>query len=478
MSTEDVYKELQRLMPIEPSVATLIPAGVALLWRRNDVGELEVFLVRRATTMRFLPGFWAFPGGKQDPEDSGPAEAAARELQEETGVRVPVGKLEPAGRWITPKASPLRYDTHYFLAELPAGQSPDVACSDGELIDGLWLRPSDALVRFDRGTLLMSSPVVRMLDALCHGIEQFPDRVAQAMLDEEASPRLWGLVGGVAVSPLRTPTLPPATRTNCYVIGTDEFIVIDPGPPHEDERDVLCEALDARIADGAVFREIWLTHHHADHVGAAEFLAGRYQVPIAAHEITAELLKGKFRVDRHLVDGERCELAGRLPRVLECVFTPGHAPGHLCFYEHETASLIAGDMVASHGTILIDPSEGDMAQYIDSLSRLRSRKARLLLPAHGFAISDPDTILQHYMEHRLMREDRIVAALSTEPQSPAQLVAQVYADTPVVLHGLATRSLLSHLVKLEAEGRAGKLRLGSDELVETPNWVCQGNADR
>ncbi len=454
ISIEDVYKDLQRLMPASSSVASLTPAGVALLWRENPAGKLEIFLVRRATTMRFLPGFWAFPGGKQDPEDVGPAAAAARELQEETGISLSLECLKPASRWITPEVSPLRYDTHYFLAELPVGQTPDVACSGGELIDGLWLRPAEALTRFDQGTLLMSSPIVRMLGALSLGLEGFLERANRAVLDEQASPRLWGLAGGVAVTPLRTPTLPPAIHTNCYVIGTGEFIVIDPGTPYEDERDVLCDALDARIADGAVFREIWLTHHHADHVGAAEFLARRYQVPIAAHESTAELLQQQFAVHRHLVDGETCELAGRLPRVLECIFTPGHAPGHLCFYEHKTASLIAGDMVASHGTILIDPSEGDMGQYLDSLRRLRRWNARLLLPAHGIAISDPDATLQRYLEHRLMREGKVVAALSKKPQSLAQLVAEVYADTPVVLHGLATRSLLSHLVKLEAEGRA------------------------
>jgi len=454
--TEDVYKQLQKLMPDELPIADTIAASVTMLWRRNDADELELFIVKRATTMRFLPGFWAFPGGKQDPEDAGPAEAGVRELSEETGVVVPADALVPVGRWVTPKASPLRYDTQYYLAELPRGQTADIACSQGELIDSEWLRPASAIDRFERGTLLMSSPVVRMLEALRPGLEGALRRAEQASRDEDASPRLWGLAGGIAVSPLRTPTLPPATRTNCYVIGSGEFIVIDPATPHDDERAVLCEALDDRIAQGGTFREIWLTHHHADHVGAAAFLADRYHVPIAAHRITAELLEGTCPVHRHLVHGETQSLSGRLSRELECIFTPGHAPGHLCFYERETSSLIAGDMVASLGTILIDPSEGDMAAYLNSLEALRQRKARLLLPAHGFAISDPEAKLTEYIEHRLGREAKIVAALSSEEQTPAQLVKEVYADTPVFLHGLAERSLISHLVKLEAEGRAAQ----------------------
>tara|TARA_R110002096_G_scaffold433381_2_gene651998 strand:- start:42171 stop:43580 length:1410 start_codon:yes stop_codon:yes gene_type:complete len=456
-STEDVYKALQKQMPAKAAVAKVVDASVTLLWRRNSAQALELFLVRRAKTLRFLPGFWAFPGGKQDPEDESPAHAGARELQEETGIVVGPEALSPVGRWLTPKESPLRYDTEYFLVELPKGQEPDVALSDGELIDSRWTSPADALRHFEEGTLLMSSPIVRMLGALLPGLDGALERAEQAAIDEDASPRLWPLTGGIAVSPLRTPTLPPATTTNCYVVGTDEFIVIDPATPHADERGVLCDALDSRIAEGGSFSEIWLTHHHGDHVGAAEFLSKRYGVPIAAHAITAGLLEGICNVERHLEDGEQRTLAGRLPRVLECVFTPGHAPGHLCFYEQHTKTMIAGDMVASIGSILIDPSEGDMVAYLASLERLRGFGARLLLPAHGFAVSDPEALLCNYIEHRLGREAKVLAALTETPQSTSQMVGQVYADTPTFLHGLAERSLLSHLVKLETDGLAGKV---------------------
>jgi len=465
-STEDVYRELQKHMPTKPVVAEVVAASVTLLWRHNGDGELELFLVRRAKTLRFLPGFWAFPGGKQDPEDDSAAHAGARELQEETGISVAPDALEHVGRWITPEESPLRYNTQYFLVELPEGQQPDVAVSEGELIDSLWASPAAALQCFEEGTLLMTSPVLRMLDALRPGLEGALARAEQAARDEDASPRLWPLTGGVAVSPLRTPTLPPATHTNCYVIGTDELIVIDPATPYDDERQALCDALDSRISEGATFSEIWLTHHHGDHVGAASFLSKRYGVPIAAHKTTAQLLEGICDVEVFLEDGECRTLKGALPRVLECVFTPGHAPGHLCFYERETKTLIAGDMVASTGTILIDPSEGDMTAYLASLERLRGLGARLLLPAHGFAVSDPEALLKHYIEHRLRREAMVLAALTTRPQSLSQLVKQVYADTPVFLHGLAERSLLSHLVKLEADALAGKVGSGADDA-----WV-------
>ncbi len=456
-TTEDVYRELQKQMPPTKAIAKTVAASVALLWRHGEGGALELLLVQRSHTMRFLPGFWAFPGGKEDPEDDSAAHAAARELAEETGVIVATDALVPLGRWITPEQSPLRYDTQYFLAQLPDGQVADYKVSDGELIDSVWIRPVDALERFEDGTLLMSSPVLRMLGALEPGVEGAAARTLQAAKDEEAAPRSWPLVGGIAVSPLRTPTLPPATSTNCYLIDSREFIVIDPATPHADERSALCRAIDGRLADGDTFAEIWLTHHHGDHVGAAEFLANRYGVRIAAHALTAELLDGVCRVDRVLVDGEKLTLAGPRPRMLECLFTPGHAPGHLCFYEHHTRAIVAGDMVASTGTILIDPSEGDMAAYLASLQRLRDLKASLLLPAHGIAVADPERILKRYLAHRHMREDKVLAALCQEPQPTSQLVTVVYEDTPAFLHPLAERSLLSHLVKLHADGKVSKV---------------------
>jgi glyoxylase-like metal-dependent hydrolase (beta-lactamase superfamily II)/8-oxo-dGTP pyrophosphatase MutT (NUDIX family) len=455
---DDVYKELQRLIPTAKSPPAPVPAAVSVLWRKTP--KLEVYLVQRAPTMRFLPGFWTFPGGKEDAVDVGPETTAARELREETGVVIEVALMQAAGRWITPEVSPLRFDTRFFLTELPSDQAPDYLLSDGELVAGRWLGPGDALREFEDGGLLLPAPVLRVLEALVPGIEGAPERAHSASLRAEKAQRLWPVAGGLAISPLKTPTLPPATRTNCFVVGAGELVVIDPATPDSGERDAICRALDERISQGQRIEEIWLTHHHGDHVGAAEYLADRYQVPICAHALTAELLTGVCRVDRQLVDGERRVLAGSPERELECIFTPGHAPGHLCFLERRTGAMVVGDMLASVGTILIDPSEGDMAAYLDSLRLIRERNARFLLPAHGFALSDPEAAIDHYLEHRMMRENKVLDALSAEPESLEILVERVYDDTPVQLHGLAQRSLLAHLIKLERESRARKVASG------------------
>jgi glyoxylase-like metal-dependent hydrolase (beta-lactamase superfamily II)/8-oxo-dGTP pyrophosphatase MutT (NUDIX family) len=449
---EDVYKELQRLQGAIPPASAPVPAAVSVLWR--DAADIEVYLVKRAPTMRFLPGFWTFPGGKADPGDVGAATTAARELQEETGVQVNPDELRAAGRWITPVVSPLRFDTEFFLAELPAEQEPDYLLSEGELVDGKWIGAAHALQQFEEGRLLLPAPALRVLEALAQGMAGAAERAHQASVAAKGAPPLWPVAGAIAISPLLTPTLPPATRTNCLVVGSGELVLVDPATPHPSEREGIARALDQRVAEGQKILEIWLTHHHGDHIGAAEFLSDRYQAPICAHAITAELLAGICRVDRVLADGETRVLAGPIQRELECIFTPGHAPGHLCFYEKHTRAMLVGDMLASVGTILIDPSEGNMGEYLDSLRRIRAKDASFLLPAHGFAISDPAAAIDHYLDHRMMRESRVVKALGSEPASLATLVKEVYDDTPLALHGLAQRSLWSHLLKLEHEGRA------------------------
>lgn len=247
---------------------------------------------------------------------------------------------------------------------------------------------------------------------------------------------------GIRVVALRTPTLPPAEHTNVYLVGPEigPVVVIDPGSPFADQQVVLDELL-AELPIAAVA----LTHHHGDHTGGAAALAARWGVPIAAHAATARRLDGIVEVTQLVADGER--LHG-----MTAVHTPGHAEGHLCF--EVGGATIAGDMVAGIGTILIDPSEGDMAHYLDSLERLLARPPAALLPAHGPVIEDGPAKLHEYLAHRRMREARVLGALTSTPSTLADLLPAAYGDTPRMLWPLAERSLRAHLDKLVAEGRA------------------------
>jgi ribonuclease/clavin/mitogillin len=260
---------------------------------------------------------------------------------------------------------------------------------------------------------------------------------------EEVAPGLLRL-------PLRTPTLPPATTTNTLVVFGDDAVVIEPATPFADEQARLATTLDDLGAKGHPLVAILLTHHHPDHIGHADALRAARGVPIMAHEATAARVP--FAIDRLLADGDRVELGDGVE--LRAVFTPGHAPGHLVYVEERSGVAYVGDMVAGEGTILVDPYDGgDMAQYLDSLRRVKSLRAAALVPAHGPVLRDPDAILDHYVNHRLAREAKIVAALEGGPLPMAELVARAYDDTPPFLWPLAERSAEAHLRKLVVDAR-------------------------
>ncbi len=273
------------------------------------------------------------------------------------------------------------------------------------------------------------------------------------------------LAPGVQRVELRSPTLPPATHTSAWILGGPEVIVVDPASPWDDEKQALDEALDGLAAAGRRVRAIFLTHHHGDHFAGAMHLRERLQVPICAHATTAALLTGFVTVDRNIAEDEVEALpaGGGSPALrLRALHTPGHAPGHLCWFDAGTRTLIAGDMIAGLGFIVIDPDDhGDMTQYLDSLRRLRALQPALLLPAHGPAPRGDaaPAKLDEYVSHRLGREAKVEAALQGAfaahgPATRGELLPIVYADVAPAMYFVADRSLAAHLSRLVALGRA------------------------
>lgn len=465
-------------------------ASVVLL--RRDATP-KVYLVKRAEHLAFMGGVHAFPGGQRDASDArvpvtGAHDAehaamvacAARELFEETGVLIAVGarkfsvewlqrmRAEPfasmlaehnlsidaaaflrAGRWVTPAFAPRRFDTWFFVAELPEGQRPEVR--SGELVSGEWIEPARALHEWEQGRILLAPPTLHILRTLASGVYELEERLSSIPEARRGVVERIEFKHGIILFPVKTPTIPPATHTNCYVVGSKELLVIDPASPEEAEQQRLSGFLDALIASGAVIREVLLTHFHPDHVGGVNALRRRYGLKVAAHPLSQERLGTELIIDRVIAEGERWELAGGW--TLEAFYTPGHTRDHVAFYEHKTRSLICGDLMAGVGTVVIDPPEGNMLEYLDSLNKVSKLQAQALFPSHGPPTGGASRRIQFYIQHRLEREQAILNALTQGIFEIHEIVKKVYTDVPEKMHHLAARSVLAHIEKLLLEGK-------------------------
>ncbi len=139
---------------------------------------------------------------------------------------------------------------------------------------------------------------------------------------------------------------------------------------------------------------------------------------------------------------------------LEVIHTPGHAPGHLCFYEATYRLLFVGDMASTMSSVVITPPEGDITEYLESLRRLRALPARLLLPAHGSVSARPQFVLDECVNHRRKREEQLIAALKARPRGVADLAEEMYRGAPAEVMPYAEMQVLAGLLKLRQEGRA------------------------
>ena len=251
------------------------------------------------------------------------------------------------------------------------------------------------------------------------------------------------------------PSMMTGPGTNTYLFGSGEVAVLDPGPVIDSHLDMI-----QRVAEAPI-RWVLVTHTHPDHSPAAVVLAeqtGAELIGIAAPQ--GQFQDAKFAPTGSLADGD--ELAtGEF--TITAVHTPGHASNHVCYHHAGSDWLFTGDHVIDGSTVVIDPPDGNMRQYIESLRRVKSMECEALAPGHGEIIRDPGSVIDWIIDHRLEREAKVLAALRTNPNlTTRELVPFVYQDVDKRLYGLAERSLLAHLIKL-----------AEDELAEevSGTWV-------
>jgi len=507
--------------PDTPPAPGIFRASAVVVLVRGRGDALEVYWVRRSDAVPAMPGFHAFIGGGVSAEDTALAaamsppqgdDAAAgadgfdaaqlrvleacviREAFEETGVLLGTGaRTDPAalaamrdrvlegttsfgalarehgwgfeggalryiGRWTTPPFSTARFDSAFFLAEVPAQQEPTII--PGELASGEWIAPEVALARWKAGEAAFAAPILHVLLDLAGAASEGGDGFDAAVLERlRSAPRRAGqpvrrieLKWGIVLHPTKTRPLPPATHTNTYLVGDRGMALIDPGSAEPAELEPLYDLIDSLAADGRRVACILATHQHPDHIAGIEAVRARYSVPVLSHVESARAV----RPDRTLEDGEIVALeSDARDWSLRAIHTPGHTRGHLSFLHPGTGSLFTGDHIpGGNGSVIIDPPDGDMSEYLESLERLLAEPIETLFPGHGSPQGGAHRRIRAMIAHRLEREAKVLAALEGTSRSLPELVARAYADTPRELWGYAERSLLAHLLKLEREHRA------------------------
>lgn len=406
---------------------------------------------------------------------------------------LPVDRLAYLAHWITPPGPPRRFDTRFFVAVMPEGQTP--AHDRIETIDHVWLTPEQAMDEHRQGTRLFASPTLRTLRILA-GFKTTSDllRHAQAQPPRPAPSKPWPatrqgkpvqvepgtpafeevnkidpegrghalaeivpgeavqLAEGVIRLTCPNPSAMTGPGTNSYLLGHPggDWTVIDPGPVDESHMARIMEVTGGRI------EQVLTTHTHPDHSPGATWLREQTGAPLRGMPPPPNdpIQDHDFRPDTIPADGDRIETAAGTLKVL---YTPGHASNHLCFLLENEAMVFAGDHIMQGSTVVINPPDGDMKDYLASLDRLLIEDIRWIAPAHGFLIGKVESVIDWLMTHRMTREKKIFDALAEHgPGTLRELVIHAYDDVPSNIHGLATRSLLAHLIKLRKEGKAAE----------------------
>ena len=414
---------------------------------------------------------------------------------EARGLTLAADRVYVLAHWITDRDLPRRFDVPFLVARMPPDQAP--VADESEQFEPVWVRPAEALARHQAGSFFMIFPTIRTLErleklgsvdavlqtcagesplwtscpraGLLHGAEaRFMDHESAYGELALVSPdgqivhhRDWRtgepvrLLKNVTRLTAPNPGVMTGPGTNSYLVGDPDtgYIAIDPGPNEPEHLQQLWHAA------GGDIRMIVCTHSHADHSPGARPLQAlcKSHPPILglSSAVTARPAS-EFKPDRELKNGEHLSVTGGgVQHTLEVILTPGHAANHLCLVLLEDGLLLSGDHILNGSTTVVDPPDGNMTDYLDSLDALSIACDRhgieFILPAHGYVLGSAKDAIARLKAHRLQREAKVLAAMRQRPGgSLDEWVELAYDDVPPRMWPVAQRSLLAHVQRLEA----------------------------
>jgi glyoxylase-like metal-dependent hydrolase (beta-lactamase superfamily II) len=412
------------------------------------------------------------------------------------GMKLAAEQVYVLAHWITDRDLPKRFDVPFLVARMPEGQTP--VADESEQFEPVWVRPADALKRHEARDFFIIFPTIRTLQRLT------PFADVQAVLDACAvndeplwtsCPRAGWLAGkeerymehdspygelaltspdGQIVHHLDwqsqhpvallknvqrltapNPGVMTGPGTNTYWVGDPHggYIVIDPGPADPDHLERIWRATGGQI------RMIVCTHSHPDHSPGAKPLqslckgqAGGVPPILGLSSASTANAQSQFKPDRELAHGEILKVGEHSLKVLH---TPGHAANHLCLALLEDGLLFSGDHVLNGSTTVVNPPDGNMNDYLDSLDLLadecKSHQLEFIMPAHGYVLGFAAQAIAQLKAHRLKREAKVISAMRALPHGTLEeWVAHAYDDVPERLWPVAARSLQAHVDRIQS----------------------------
>ena len=474
-------------------VAKPRPSAAAVI-SRNSGQKMEILLCHRVSEVPSFPDFWAFPGGgisrvdreaaKDNPswfserEDRESLIALLREMLEEVGI-APDGSggfqnvqveiidqvNEIKSEWAklvsegtlsidnfnpslitqrtTPPVAPIRHrNRFYHVATGDASIEPRLPSGLTEFDEFQWWKPNELLEAWLSHEVKLPPPQVTLIrDIVEIGFSELANnpRIGYHRIE---------YANGVELVPIPTNTLPPATHTDCYVLGHPggSRILVDPAARSIEALEILRKKVAEIEQSGSKIIATVFTHKHPDHIGDLSEISKFYQAPIFASKETLSVLP-KCESDRILSEGDVIKIDDEKWSVIE---THGHCPGHICLVGE--AGIISGDNAVLFGTILVPSSDGNMNQYLAGLERLRDLDPSLLFPGHGPMVANPRRLLTRYLKHRKQRHLKVLNAVKSTDGNLDSITIQAYSDTPDAHPNLARDQAYSHLLALEENG--------------------------
>lgn len=429
----------------------------------------EIFAIQRQYFLKAFPGYWAFPGGKVEVDDAAfyidhPLThdlepklfgAAVREGKEELGIdlrdEIMAGRVERIdylGLAVTPDFNPYRFATTFFRFHFK--EKVNFVVDRNEAMIAQWMSAGDLLSNFDKGLVLAVPPVIKVIETL--GLHPDTRHISDLNFSYDGSqyvPFIESLKSVRQIMPLSN-TLPPATRTNAFLLGDGPHpkVLIDPSPKNEEE---LLKFKNTVMLFGV--DKIMLTHHHPDHYEFSAHLAREWKVPIMMSSYTHERITRKNPAYfagadvQFLKEGDvLTEWLGRKIHVYE---VPGHDEGQLAVAPEDMAWFLAGDLFQGVGTVVIGDEEGDMAKYFATLERIITLNPRVLFPSHGIGLGGVG-ILEKTLDHRRTRENQILVYYQ-QGMSAEEMLEKIYHEVDKRLWPYAMKNIQKHLQKLKAE---------------------------